>query len=85
MHEEPLRLIPVEARERFIAELTDGYNGDYAIRIEGDLCPACRFNFRDLMLRYQGDWSKVIPPRSGAAPGVQRAGPHRDRHLPAQG
>jgi serine protein kinase len=60
MHEEPLRLIPAESRERFIEELTNGYNGEYAIRIIGDLCPSCRFNFRDLMLRYQGDWSKVI-------------------------
>ncbi|HWQ11303.1 MAG TPA: serine protein kinase [Roseiflexaceae bacterium] len=61
MHEEPLRIIPLETRERFIEELNaHSEDGAYKIQVEGDLCPACRYNYRDLMLRYGGDWSKVV-------------------------
>ena len=59
MHEEPLRLIPIEWREAAIQKL--GLSNDkYRVRIEGDLDPASRFIFKGLMNRYQGDWSKVI-------------------------
>lgn len=54
MHEEPLHLIPREFRAEFLAELGQ------EIVVEGDLCPACRFTFRDLMAQYHGDWQKVI-------------------------
>jgi serine protein kinase len=61
MHEEPLRLIPIELRERVLEEFNTG-RGDheYKIQVTGDLCPACRYNYRDLMLRYGGDWNQVI-------------------------
>ncbi|MCS6879781.1 MAG: serine protein kinase [Oscillochloridaceae bacterium] len=60
MHEEPLHLIPVEYRERFLAEVNEGRSPDEHVRIEGDLCPVCRFHFRELMHRYDGDWAKVM-------------------------
>jgi serine protein kinase len=61
MHEEPLHLIPRELREHFATQLNEGHHeDDHTVTIVGDLCPACRYNFRDLMLRYEGDWSKVI-------------------------
>jgi serine protein kinase len=61
MHEEPLRLIPVELRERVLEEFNSGRSdNEYKIQVDGDLCPACRYNYRDLMLRHEGDWSKVI-------------------------
>jgi serine protein kinase len=47
MHEEPLHLIPRELRTTFIERINEGLDPDRQIRIEGDLCPACRFNFRD--------------------------------------
>jgi serine protein kinase len=60
MHEDPLHLIPEEHRPLFIqrlsAELADGES----IRIEGDLCPSCRYNYRDLLRRYDGDWAQMI-------------------------
>ncbi|QQR90542.1 MAG: serine protein kinase [Myxococcales bacterium] len=59
MNEEPLRLIPVQWRERAIRELALG-NDQCRIRIEGELDPACRFIFNALLERYNGDWSKVI-------------------------
>ena len=30
------------------------------ITIEGGLCPACRQYYRELNLRYRGDWTKII-------------------------
>ncbi len=59
MHEEPLRLIPEASREAIVSELVPGETR-YPVRIEGDLDPACRQIFRELMQVYKGDWSKVI-------------------------
>jgi serine protein kinase len=60
MHEEPLHIVPAELREKFIGQFNEGRPEEEHINIEGDLDPACRFNYRDLMRRYDGDWSKVI-------------------------
>jgi serine protein kinase len=59
MHEEPLRLIPQEFRSQVIGELGLG-DERYHVHVEGDLCPACRYIFRDLMLKSRGDWAKVV-------------------------
>jgi serine protein kinase len=59
MHEEPLRLILPEWRERAVRELTLG-NDRYRVRMDGDLNPSCRFVFNGLLERYKGDWGKVI-------------------------
>ena len=59
MNEEPLRLIPQSWRARTIADLGLGAD-QYKVVVEGDLCPACRFTFNDLMRRYDGDWAKVM-------------------------
>jgi serine protein kinase len=61
MHEEPLHLIP----EEFRSEIEDYLNSRIEdptqyVKIEGELCPACRFQFSELMDRYGGDWAKVI-------------------------
>jgi serine protein kinase len=58
MHEEPLHLIPLEWRPAVYAELCPPERG--AITDTGDLCPACRYVFRDLMTQHGGDWSKVV-------------------------
>jgi serine protein kinase len=58
MHEEPLHLIPIELRERFIEQLSA--NSEQPITIVGDLCPPCRYNFKELMRRYDGDWTQVV-------------------------
>ncbi len=59
MHEEPLRLIPLEWRERAMKDLALG-NDRYRVKVEGDMNPACRFIFSALLKRYNGDWSKMI-------------------------
>lgn len=60
MHEEPLKLIPLDQRERVIQEINERTRNEYKITLEGDLCPYCRYIFRELMEKYQGDWAKVM-------------------------
>lgn len=60
MHEEPLHLVPPQFRDIVLNELNDGRTGMERIMIEGDLCPACRFIFNDLLSKTGGDWTKVI-------------------------
>ncbi len=59
MHDEPLRLVPREWRDKVIADLGLG-NDDFKIHIEGDVNPACRWIFRELMEHYRGDFGKVM-------------------------
>ncbi|MFQ5414820.1 MAG: PrkA family serine protein kinase, partial [Phycisphaerae bacterium] len=60
MHEEPLKLIPLEAR----AAVLDAINSDLPegkrIRISGALDPFCRKMFDDLLVKYDGDWRQVM-------------------------
>jgi len=65
MHEEPLHLIPAEFRPALLEQLNAGSHAmgqdhPFQITIEGDLCPYCRQMFNERMLRYDGDWSKVL-------------------------
>src|SRR5690349_19795561 len=60
MHEEPLHLVPTELRDKFIAQFNEGRPEPEQLRIVGDLCPSCRYNYREQMLRYGGDWNQVI-------------------------
>jgi serine protein kinase len=59
MHEEPLRLIPVEWREQAIEQLGLS-NEKYKVKVEGELDPASRFIFNGLMQLYKGDWGKMV-------------------------
>jgi serine protein kinase len=59
MNEEPLKLIPAEWRAKALESL--GIKGDsYPIKTDGDLNPACRQIFRELLSYYKGDWEKVV-------------------------
>src|SRR5512139_2711594 len=59
MHDEPLRLIPREWREETINKLGLG-NDDLRVKIEGDVNPACRLIFKELMRHYGGNFEKVM-------------------------
>jgi serine protein kinase len=59
MHEEPLRLIPPDWRTRAFEELKLG-SKERPIFLEGDLNPADRQIFRELMAHYKGDFTKVV-------------------------
>ncbi|MCI0417051.1 serine protein kinase [bacterium] len=60
MNEEPLHMIPVEVRESFLKVINKERPETDPVYIEGDLCPACRYTFKEMMRKYQGDWQKVI-------------------------
>lgn len=60
MNEEPLHLIPMELRAKFLRGANEGKQPEEQVFIEGDLCPSCRFTYKEMMRKYQGDWQKVI-------------------------
>jgi serine protein kinase len=61
MHEEPLHLIPERFRDDVTAQLNpDRAEGDYRVRIFGELCPYCRFMYTERLKKYAGDWTKVV-------------------------
>src|SRR5262245_9854259 len=60
MHEEPLRLLPADARKELEKQLAERVDAPYEIRFDGDLCPACRMNLRVLLESYGGEWGTVI-------------------------
>ncbi len=60
MHEEPLRLIPPEWREKALIELGINTPDHRKVQVDGDLDPACRLVFRELLTHYKGDWAKVV-------------------------
>jgi serine protein kinase len=59
MHEDPLRLIPPEWRAKAFAEMGIGTEAQ-PVYLEGDVNPACRQIYRELMRHYKGDWSKTM-------------------------
>lgn len=60
MHEEPLKLIPLEVRKKFLEDLNSNSDAPFNIKIKGDVNPACRFILKEYMKKYDGDWNKVM-------------------------
>jgi serine protein kinase len=60
MHQDPLLLLPREARADVERRLNKRLRRDYRIKIDGELDPVSRYWFATLMERYDGDWSKVV-------------------------
>lgn len=60
IHEEPLKLIPEDLRPKLLGEINKGKKTDSKVVVSGDLCPSCRYIYNQLMVRYDGDWNKVI-------------------------
>src|SRR5262245_25134117 len=60
MHAEPLHLIPDELRSAAVAALNEGRTGEVPVAIDGDLCPACRQQYREISLRHSGNWSEIV-------------------------
>jgi serine protein kinase len=60
MHEEPLRLIPRDARREVFSALNANLPPEQQILVTGDLDPFCRRTYEDLLVRYDGDWRKVM-------------------------
>jgi len=61
MHEEPLHLVPDRLRPIVTEQLNGRPDKDgFHARIDGDLCPFCRQEYRELSERYNGDWGRII-------------------------
>ncbi|MFQ5503007.1 MAG: serine protein kinase, partial [Phycisphaerae bacterium] len=60
MHEEPLKLVPHEARSEIIALLNESLPPEQRVIVEGDLDPFCRRTYDDLLKKYDGNWKKVM-------------------------
>lgn len=69
MNDSPLKLIPPEVRQELIAELNnrledstpeDQRQSLYTLKCEGELNPRCKRFMDELLVRYNGDWKKVI-------------------------
>src|SRR3954447_19356930 len=59
MNEDPLLVIPEEWREKVFADLCPPQSG-FKTPVGGDLCPASRLIFRELMAEYKGEFAKVM-------------------------
>jgi serine protein kinase len=60
MHEEPLLLIPREARQDVLDSINEKLPEGRRIRLYGDPCPFCRKVYGELMDVYGGEWKKVM-------------------------
>jgi serine protein kinase len=61
MNEEPLHLIPERFRDEVAANLNAGHGeGDFKVRIRGELDPYCRFIYQQKLKKFDGDWTRVI-------------------------
>ncbi len=60
MHEDPLKLIPMEVRTKLLADLNDSVDSEYKLKIKGEVNPACRYILNEYMKKYDGDWNKVM-------------------------
>ena len=60
MHEEPLLLIPREARADVLEAINEKLPDGRKIRLYGEPCPFCRKINSELMDLYGGDWKKTM-------------------------
>ncbi|MCC6320705.1 MAG: serine protein kinase [Phycisphaerales bacterium] len=63
MHEEPLMLVPREARGDIMGRLNAKFSSQHRgglLKLGGELCPFCRKVMADLMRHYGGDWKQVM-------------------------
>jgi serine protein kinase len=61
MHEEPLHLVPERFRPEIVQKLNAGRGeGDYKVKINGELCPFCRYVYAERLKHYEGDWTRVV-------------------------
>ncbi|HEV2292404.1 MAG TPA: hypothetical protein VGR35_01025 [Tepidisphaeraceae bacterium] len=60
MHEEPLLLIPHEARQEVLDVINEKVVEGRKVKLYGDVCPFCRKIYGDLLDMYDGDWKKSM-------------------------
>src|SRR4051812_15613247 len=60
MHEEPLLLVPREARQDVLDTINEKLPDGQKIRLYGEVCPFCRKVMDELLDSYGGEWKKVM-------------------------
>jgi len=60
MHEEPLLLIPADARKDVLDAINEKVPEGRKVRLYGEVCPFCRKVYDELLDQYDGDWKKVM-------------------------
>ena len=60
MHEEPLLLIPEEAREKVLAQINKKARCTYKLRLDSNLSPVSRFYVDHFLKEYDGDFSRIL-------------------------
>jgi serine protein kinase len=61
MHEDPLRLVPLELRPALLERLNEGRKPtEYDVLIQGDLCPFCRQMYTERVAKFDGDWNRML-------------------------
>ncbi|MHC4549150.1 MAG: PrkA family serine protein kinase, partial [Planctomycetota bacterium] len=60
MNDEPIRLLPEDARLRILDRLNRGRDDAYQLRVEGEPSPVSRHYMNELLLKYDGDLNKVL-------------------------
>jgi serine protein kinase len=60
MNQDPLLLVPAEARPAVEERLNRRHRGEYRLVIEGELDPVSRYYFERLMSENDGDWTRVV-------------------------
>jgi len=60
MNEEPLLLLPKDARNKVLAHLQKKARTSYRLRQDFDLSPVSRYYLEMLLKRYEGDFEKVL-------------------------
>ena len=60
MNQDPLMLVPDEARPGIEERLNRNLRAEYNLHVQGQLDPVSRYWYGELMARYDGDWDKVV-------------------------
>ena len=61
MHEEPLQLVPTQLRPVFEEMLNeDRKEGEHRVRIDGEMSPFSRQEYRELSERYDGEFTRIM-------------------------
>ena len=69
MHDDPLKLIPKEMRDQFLAKINEVHYEQtpekdrvslYSLRCDGELNPRCALFMKELMVEYEGDWKAIM-------------------------
>ncbi|MCF6228551.1 MAG: serine protein kinase [Planctomycetes bacterium] len=60
MNEDPIKLIPEDARAKMLEQLNDKSDLPYKLRVEGNLDPLSRKIMADFLAEHDGNWREVV-------------------------